>query len=86
MFTAYYDSSSKYDFSTIKYTLKEYNLKLAWPFGFENGNNNAHKLIVSFPFSNYSSQYYDTFSVSVISGSVLGELIPVNLGRYFIIF
>ncbi|KAM9965857.1 hypothetical protein ACTFIR_006036 [Dictyostelium discoideum] len=79
MFTAYYDSSFKYDFSTLKYTLKEYNLKLAWPFGFENGNNIAHKLIVSFPFSNYSTQYYDTFSVSVVGGSVIGELIPVNL-------
>ncbi|KAM9981952.1 hypothetical protein ACTFIY_004266 [Dictyostelium cf. discoideum] len=79
MFTAYYDSSSKYDFSTIKYTLKEYTLKLAWPFGFENGNNLGHKLIVSFPFSNYSSQNYDTFGISVISGSSSGKLIPVNM-------
>ncbi|KAN0004344.1 hypothetical protein ACTFIZ_010504 [Dictyostelium cf. discoideum] len=79
MFTAYYDSSSKYDFSVLKYTLKEYSLKLPWPFGFENGNNNAHKLVVTFPFSNYSSQVYDTFGLSVTSGTTSGKVFPVNM-------
>ncbi|KAN0035649.1 hypothetical protein ACTA71_004933 [Dictyostelium dimigraforme] len=79
MFTAYFNSVVKYDFSPLIYSIKEYTLKLPWPFGFQSGNNLGNSIIVSFPFSNFSTIPNDRFMVSSIGISRTIAYFPVNL-------